>query len=610
MMKTFFRFGLLASMPLLLAGCTDNEMQGGDNQRIESLQISLNAEIDQLNETRANDSGFADGDRIGLYAVARDKNGIPGDLSDGDNIGNNVGYTFTESTYQWAGDRDLYFPNEKTEVDFYSYYPFSSKIENPNDYVFSVQKNQQSDDTDNVGLTQYEKSDFLWGSAAGITSKAGRVNITFRHILSALKVTLTKGDGFSADEWMALDKSVIAQGTIRECHIDISNGQVSAVGTATPQPIVINNCGDVYRGIVVPQQVPAGNTLLTLNVGSDSYAFSRNETMTYYPSKMHNFTIEVSKKTATGKYEYTLTSESITPWESDPISHNGKMKEYVVVNVPTAGSLENAIKEAGIDPVELINLKVTGEMGQSDFYFLRSQCKYLEALNIREVELRHCETGYFTEDHEDYTIPFEGCRDMEYLTTVVFPDKLKRIGSLAFTNTHLSGSLILPEGLEYIAGSAFEGDHSVLTGTLTLPTTLKRIGRAAFCGCDFTGELILPEGLEYIDEYAFSSCSHMTGEIHLPSSLKEVGNSAFSNMEGITGSIEYPRNQKTVNSLGLKNINSVRLPDAPTKIGFGAFWDVPIRGTLKIPESVTEIEDNAFPGTKLSHIICLIRFFA
>lgn len=607
MMKTFLRYGLLASLPMALAGCTDHELQGGDSLQGEDFKISLIAEIDQLNETRADDSGFADADRIGLYAVPRDKQGIPGSLTDEDNIGNNVAYTFSESGYQWTGDRDLYFPDDKTEVDFYSYYPYTTKIETPESYFFSVQKNQNGDGSDGK-MPPYEKSDFLWGSVAGITSKSGKVNITFRHMLSAVKVTLTKGEGFTDDEWLALDKSVMAQGTIHDCHIDLSSGKVTPDGSGVPRPVMLNNCGGCHRGVVVPQQVAAGATLLTINVGADSYAFVRKEAMTYMPSKMHNFTIDVSKKTAGGKYEYTLTSESVTPWESDPISHNGKMKEYVVVNVPSAGEFEEAIKNAGIDPVELVNLKVTGEMGEGDFYFLRTRCKFLEALNLREVTLRHSGAGEYWEDWQDYTIPNSACEGMEYLTTVVFPEKLKRIGQLAFRSTNLSGSLVFPEGLEYIGGSAFSNwgaytsSNTNLSGTLTLPSTLKYIGGSAFENCDFTGELVLPEGLEFIGAAAFTNCRYMTGEIHLPSTLKELGGNAFSGMKGITGHIDMPRGQNYVPSLGMPGINSVTLPDAPEKICFGAFWDVPLKGDLVIPESVRVIEANAFPGTKLSHI--------
>lgn len=603
-MKPYLKYCLFASLTFGVMSCTDSEVVTNNYNEASRLLISLSAEIDQLNVTRADDSGFANGDRIGLYAVCRDDQSNPGSITDENKLADNVGFTFDESGYSWIGDRNLYYPDNNTQVDFFSYYPYASKLDKPDSFSFSVQKNQSGDATSG-SLSPYEKSDFLWGAAKSITAQDDKVNITFSHVLSSVKVTLTKGDGFENDEWIALDKSVMVMNTGLDCQINLETGVTTLPDLPTVQPIVMSVCDDSYRAIVIPQTIMADKPLLSINVGGESYSFVKSEQLTYVASKMHNFTITVSKKSDNGDFEFEVTSESVTPWESDPISHNGKLREYVIVNVPTAGGLEESVRMAKIDPSELINLKVTGEMTNEDFFFLREKCKNLEALNIREVTLRHCTAErYGSEDFEDFTIPREACCDMEVLSTVVFPEKLKRIGELAFINTGLTGSLILPEGLEYIGGAAFEaGKNSSLTGNLSLPSTLKTIGGTAFSGCDFSGELILPEGLEYIGESAFSECKYFTGEIHIPSSLKELGGRAFSRMEGITGHIDIPRNQTVIHSLDMPGITSVRLPDAPVKIETEAFWNVPLRGTLVIPESVEVIEATAFAGTKLSHIV-------
>ena len=52
----------------LLAGCSD-DLFGGDESRGSGNRITLSGEIDQLAVTRVNDSGFADGDVMGVYIV-------------------------------------------------------------------------------------------------------------------------------------------------------------------------------------------------------------------------------------------------------------------------------------------------------------------------------------------------------------------------------------------------------------------------------------------------------------------------------------------------------------------------------------------------------------
>ena len=83
----------------------------------------------------------------------------------------------------------------------------------------------------------------------------------------------------------------------------------------------------------------------------------------------------------------TLISESITPWESDLVSHDATSKEYVIVN-SEPGGLKNAIVAAGKDYTQLKNLKITGQIDSRDFYFMRDSMNMLRALNLKEVRIK------------------------------------------------------------------------------------------------------------------------------------------------------------------------------------------------------------------------------
>ncbi len=593
----------LGTLPLLMASCADETMKidiPGDDI---GQEIRLQAEIEQENISRANDSGFTDGDRIGVFAVTFVENNNPGTLATEGNLANNVSYRLDENNHSWTGDRQLYFPDSSTPVDFYGYYPYDGALDKVDAYPFSVQRNQAAESSDGK-LAGYEASDFLWAKSAGVTPSTPIVNLNFRHILAGVQVSLLEGDGFGEGEWAQLEKTVLASNTIRNATINLATGVATPVGDKDGKDITMNPYKNDFRAIVVPQTVAAGTTLLSITVDGESYEFARESAMTYYPSKLHKFTIQVNRSVPGGDYEFTLIDEAITAWESDPLSHNGKVKEYIVVEVPEAGGLEQALKNAGLNPAEIINLKIRGELSQDDFAFMRGKMKYLEALNLKEVIMRHCEIEY--ERWEDYALPGEACKGMRYLTSVVFPDKLKMIGGSAFLHTNLTGSLDFPEGLEYIGPDAFgnyiDGWSTNLSGTITLPTTLKYIGRSAFHGCNFTGSLILPEGLERIGENAFRDCPNLTGELHLPSSLKELGGSAFENT-GFTGHFTIPRHITKIERLLYPKASSFSWPDAPEEIANEAFSGIPIRGDIVIPATVTKIGGTAFAGTEISHIV-------
>ena len=80
-----------------------------------SLKINLSGEISQVYQTRANDSGFCDGDEVGIYVV--DYNGTTaGELLDEGNRGDNVRHTFDEANFKWNGAYELYFKDSKVKM--------------------------------------------------------------------------------------------------------------------------------------------------------------------------------------------------------------------------------------------------------------------------------------------------------------------------------------------------------------------------------------------------------------------------------------------------------------------------------------------------------------
>lgn len=602
---------------LLMASCSDDKFRGEDYREEESLEIKLQANIEQINSSRADDSGFADGDKIGIYVVNYNGN-TPGELQAEGNQATNVQFTFNESTQTWTGSRQLYFKDDQTKVDVYGLYPYQSNITDVTSMSFSVERNQTYNPDNTMG--SYEASDLLWGKTSGASVENPLITVTFQHILAGVQVTLIEGEGFPEGEWASLDKTVFIGGVTRDATVDLRTGAVTPQGEPDGRYITANPDKENFRAVVIPQSVAASTPLILMNVGEQSYEFARSSAMEFTGSKLHKFTIKVNKNVSTGKYEFSLLQEAITAWESDLESHNGEVKEYVIVEVEDFGGLETAIKSAGLTPSKLVNLKVKGKLNSEDYRYMRENIVNLEALNISEVIThgriwdRYSPSNEFEKeawdlyDDKDYTLPTQAFADLKYLRRVVLPKKLKAIGEQAFRGTSMTGNIELPEGLEFIGGSAFglvygETNRKSYTGELHFPSTLKYIWNEAFSETDFSGELILPNGIKYIGDNAFGRCHFLKGKLHLPEGVEYVGDNAFFRVLGLTGEFTYPHKETKVRRLvNDTKIDAVRLPEHPVEFCEGALDGVPLRGDLIIPSSVKKFGNNALNNTKLSHI--------
>ena len=610
-MKKFFRLAMLALPFLMVTACQDDDLIDYNPSPNGNKAITLSGEIDQVAVTRVNDNGFADGDVMGVYIV--DYNGsTPGTLQSSGNRGNNVRHTFDEANYKWTSAYDVYWKDKTTHIDVYGYYPFGSPTD-VNNYAFEVAKDQSQEAT-NETMGGYEASDFLWGKAENIAPTDQVIRIPLRHRMSSAKITLVEGEGFANGEWAGLEKNVLVKNTKRESIIDLATGEVKATGEVASTSIIPYKKDDYYRAIVVPQTISANVELFSITVNGISYTFKKSESFAYVSGKMHNFSIKVDKKEATGDYTFSLIGESITAWENDDVSHDATMKEYIVIN-STPGGLKDAITAAGKDYTKLQNLKITGEINSKDFAVMKYLMKNLKSLNIKEVIIKECEDGYLEEDPEytysrgdDYVIPANAMQNVLTLTNLILPDKLTLIDDHAFYQcTNLSGSLNLPEGLIGVGKAAFF-ECKNLTGSLTLPSTLEYIGYkkgyigywdGTFCRCGFAGELKLPEKLKVIGMGAFRDCQGLYGDFRLPEGLEEIGEMAFYGCKNLTGNIEIPQAVTDIPTeafAGMGCNGNLLLHDGVVSIGNSAFRRTPLKGELVLPQNLEVLSDFAFSG--------------
>lgn len=595
-----------------------------------SLQpLNLNGQINQENVTRANDYGFASGDRMGIYVVDR-VNGEPGTLGASDNRAANVLYTLDGESYRWSSPTTIYWRDQQTPIDIYGYYPGVNYISEPTAYIFSVQLDQSTEAHDG-DLAGYEKSDLLWGKVANVSYTQEQIVVKFHHILAGVRVQLQKGDGITDTEWDKLEKIVLINNTVTKSSVDLSSGSVSLSGESANIIRMLPQSDDSYRAVVIPQTVAAGKQLLSITLDGQTYDYTRETAMDYQSGKLHNFTMTISKREASGDYEIIVTDDGIIPWMNDETSHQFSSMQYVIVHCPEMGKLMQSIAAAGLDYKTIQNLKVTGEITTEDLQLINNDMPELRHLNLYDVRIKHIcyYDGWLDHYSHDYDLFMDDylC-DLDRnigIRSLVLPKTLKRIGGLTHTGLMYS-TLEIPEGVTHIDGGAFAyNEYNQVT--LILPSTIDSIGSSSLQYCSWKCELNLSDNITCIEGcwspvggapnfygtfhvpqklrgeipegcFMFGSNGSFTGQIEIPQGVTRIGQRSFNVALRDWQNLTLPAGIKSIGNaafMGLR-FNNIHFNDDLEVIEGSAFEDCPLPFQMMLPHDLVQIGMAAFRG--------------
>lgn len=263
----------------------------------KKIPITLNCGISST--TRATDTGYDSGDKIGLYVV--NYNGdTAGTLQQNGNHVDNMRFAYDG---KWTPDKPIYWKDETTPADFYCYFPYGSSG-NIEAYPFSVKEDQST-------LANYKASEFLYGKASKISPTENAVNILTKHLFSCALIKVAAGNGFTTESLAKANVSVRLNGIKNEAIINLKDGSVSESGT--PKTIQTLKEEGNYKALVVPQSVSADN-LITVTVDGRDYNLKKE--FTFVSAKRHTFTVTVSR-TSNG------INVGISNWEDDGTDNGG-----------------------------------------------------------------------------------------------------------------------------------------------------------------------------------------------------------------------------------------------------------------------------------------------
>ena len=196
---------------------------------------------------------------------------------------------------------------------------------------------------------------------------------------------------------------------------------------------------------------------------------------------------------------------------------------------------------------------------------------------------------------------FRGCANLT--GTLIIPNTVKTIGSLAFWYCTGFTQLVLPDAMESIGHDAFS-DCSGLTD-VTFPSALQVIESHAFSDCSGLVSLTLPSSLQTIENRAFWCCTGLTGTLYIPASVDSIGSCVFSYCNDLDAIIVDPDNPKYYsenNALITKNDKTLLAACKNTVIpddirGIGSYAFASMSNLIEVPElplTLRIIDDHAF----------------
>ena len=324
-MKTRFLMATAAAAIVMVA-CNNEET---DNWAGE-IRLSSGLAVQQVNSTRAANNiqseQFAKNAEIDVF------------INEAVNAGETATTSYTQPlVYTAGGDGPMntsdqpYYPTSGKDVNIYAYYPsgtVTSIDANAASVEFTVKENQSSD-------TDYKASDLMYGTPD--KNPVGRtkndVNITFKHLLSKVTVTLKQGAGIK--DLDLTNAKVELLNVLPTTKLNPSAGTISgAQGDETDITVMDKGANLSGSAVVVPQtlnqEVEGKRRFIKVTLSTGGVLYSQNLT------DAEGQTIEDIKMEAGNEYKYEITvnltsldiKSSITEWVTgETVRGDAEMEE-------------------------------------------------------------------------------------------------------------------------------------------------------------------------------------------------------------------------------------------------------------------------------------------
>ena len=283
-----------AALATLLAACS-NDSDVLNTPDYADTPIGLNVNVGPMATRAGYDNDNLTGSSFGLYLT-----------TEGTNSDERYNCTNREVRYEsgWTiqGEQLLWKSNDAT-VTYYAYLPYTGTVRDAVNYAFAVQTDQSTED--NV-----KASDLLCTGQQPATPGTA-LDITFKHALSKLNVTLKKGSELEDGQNLTFT-SVRLSNCATTATVNLTDGTTGNT-TNSGQTITLYAAtpNEQYECILVPQTFAQSLKVEITDNNGKVYTFTSNKDLTFASGKQYTLNLTVGRdKVTTG----TISAES---WDNE-----------------------------------------------------------------------------------------------------------------------------------------------------------------------------------------------------------------------------------------------------------------------------------------------------
>ena len=230
-MKKMIKFFALALLAGAMVSCNTEDTTSTTPNGKVAVQFTGGISVN----TRASGLAWADGDRIGIFMTGANQTLSADAIKEGvDNVCYQTSGSIAFSPI--SGGKTIYYPIDG-DVDFYSYYPYTTV----SNYKVALNVADQ---------TNQEAIDFMYAKTTGCNKATPQVDLRFSHMLSRLILNVQPGNGLTEDDLNKLKVTIKDQNTTAT--FNLADGVISGDGNPANIKMKAVQVGKRYEAILLP----------------------------------------------------------------------------------------------------------------------------------------------------------------------------------------------------------------------------------------------------------------------------------------------------------------------------------------------------------------------
>lgn len=268
-MKLFYNLqrgvGLLVFCSVLFAACV-NRISEEEETIVNNGDIPLKfiADIRESVSTRMANNNFAEGDEVGLFALAGTT------TMQEERYADNLHFT-RSSNGEFESNESVYYPDDGVTLNLISYYPYQKSGVAIGESTMRVAVSATQNIPDD-----YSRSDFLVAFRENVLPSKEAVALTYNHQFFRLKIALIPGEGENLEDMLSVKPTLSVSGFYTEASYDFQKRTFS--GYSEEKDIIPAGEWEIKDGrligkelILIPQEATQGYQYITLEAAGKLY---------------------------------------------------------------------------------------------------------------------------------------------------------------------------------------------------------------------------------------------------------------------------------------------------------------------------------------------------